>query len=206
MIRSVLSFSVCALIGYLLGCSNMALYISRLKETDLRKTGSKNLGTGNTYLTFGLGWSVLVFVHDAGKSALAIHICQCFFPGVAALGYVIGSAAVLGHIFPFYLRFRGGKGFAAYLGMILMLNWRVGIIAILSVAVIALITDYFVIASTVTLIVYPIYTAFVTQSFVAVAAVSFTSIVIICLHRQNFVRLSEGTEPKILEKWSRNLL
>ena len=200
MMRQTLSLTLCAMIGYLLGCSNMALYVSRFKETDLRKTGSKNLGTGNTYLSFGLGWAILVFIHDAGKAALAVYLGQLLFPEWLAAPYVAGSAAVLGHIFPFYLHFRGGKGFASYLGMILMLNWRAGITAILSVATIALISNYFVIASTVTVIAYPIYTAFVTHDIGAVATVSFTSIVFICFHRQNYVRLAKGTEPKILEK------
>ena len=200
MNRSIPSFALCALIGYCLGCSNMAFFLSRLKGTDLRKTGSKNLGTGNTYLTFGLGWSCLVFVHDAGKGALAVYLCRRLFPELPTAPFVAGSAAVLGHIFPFYLGFRGGKGFAAYLGMILMFNWRVGVVAILGVAAIALVSNYYVIASTVTLIAYPIYTAFVTHNIGAVAAVSVSSVVIISLHRQNFVRLCRGTEPKILEK------
>ena len=198
MIHSVLSFSVCASIGYLLGCSNMALYVSKIKETDLRKTGSKNLGTGNTYLTFGLAWAILVFIHDAGKAALAVYMGQKLFPQELTAPYVAGSAAVLGHIFPFYLHFRGGKGFASYLGMILMLNWRTGLIAILGVAAIALITDYFVIASTVTVIAYPIYTAFVTHNMDAVVAVSMVSVVIVSLHRKNFVRLVKGTEPRMI--------
>lgn len=206
MLHTVFSLTLCALIGYLSGCSNMALYVSKLKKIDLRKTGSRNLGTGNTYLTFGLGWSLLVFIHDAGKSALAIRLCQRLYPNLPTGLYVAGAATVIGHIYPFYLRFRGGKGFAAYLGMILTLNRRAGIIAILSVTAIALITNHFVIASAATVIVYPVYIALTTHSIGAVAAVSLASIVFLWLHRQNFVRLAKGTEPKILDKCSCNLL
>ena len=206
MLPDVLPLIHCALIGYIFGCSNMALYVSRLKKIDLRKTGSKNLGTGNTYLTFGLGWSLLVFIHDAGKSVLAICLCRRLYPNLPTVSYLAGTAAVMGHVFPFYLRFRGGKGFASYLGMILAINWRTGIIAILSVAAIALITNRFVIASSTTVIVYPIYTALTTHSIGAAAAVSFVSIIFLCEHRQNFLRLVRGTEPKILEKHGCNLL
>ena len=200
MMQNLFPLAVCALIGYLLGCSNMALYVSKLKGVDLRQTGSKNLGASNTYLTFGMGWAALVFLHDAGKAALAIYLSHRLFPAVPAVGHVAGAAAVLGHMFPFYLRFRGGKGFAAYLGTILMLNWRFGLIMLVVVAGITLITNYIVIGTVTTVTVYPIFTAIVTRSLTAVAVLSLASIVILWKHRENYVRIANGTEAGLFKK------
>ena len=200
MPQTVLPLTVSALIGYLLSCSNMALYISKLKGIDLRQTGSKNLGASNTFLTFGMGWAALVFLHDAGKAALAIFLSQRLFPGLPAVGYVAGAAAVLGHMFPFYLRFRGGKGFAAYLGTILMLNWRFGLVILLVVAAITLLTNYIVIGTVTTVTVYPIFTAFMTRNGIAVAVLSLASLVILWEHRENYIRIANGTEPGLFKK------
>lgn len=200
MIRTLSSLALSALIGYLLGCSNMALYLSKLKGIDLRRTGSKNLGTCNTFLTLGFGWSVLVFLHDAGKAALAIWLCRKLFADVPMVGYVAGTAAVIGHIFPFYLHFRGGKGFAAYLGMILILNWRFALVILLSVALLTLVTNYIVVGTVTTVVSYPVFTAFATHSLIAVAVLCLATAVILCKHHENFVRIANGTETGLLHK------
>lgn len=198
--QNLFQSAVCALIGYLLGCSNMALYISKLKGIDLRQTGSKNLGASNTFLTFGPLWAVLVFFHDAGKAALAVYLSQRLFPALPAGGYMAGAAAVMGHMFPFYLRFRGGKGFAAYLGTILILNWRFGLMILLIVAGVTLITNYIVIGTVTTVTAYPIYTAIMTRSLVAVGILSLVSLVILWKHRENYVRIVNGSEPGLFKK------
>ena len=183
-----------ALIGYLLGSSNMALYVSRLKGVDLRQIGSKNLGTCNTLLNLGWGWAAAVFLHDAGKAVLAVLLCRRLFPGEPLVGYVAGSAAVVGHIFPFYLRFRGGKGFAAYLGMILILNWRFALLAILAVAILTLVTNYIVVGTAATVLSYPVFTAVVRHSWIALAALCIATAVVLYKHRENVVRIANGTE------------
>ena len=110
-------------VGYLLGSSNMAFYLSKLKNIDLKKRGSGNLGTCNAWTELGWKWSVLVFLHDAGKAAIAVLLTAWLFPDYAYSQHVAGVCAVLGHIYPFYLKFKGGKGHAAYIGMGFALNW-----------------------------------------------------------------------------------
>ena len=88
--------------AYLLGCSNLALYISKIKKVDIRTGGSGNLGASNA--TAMLGWraGIAVALHDIGKSALAVMLARMVFPEVPYIGAVAGVASVLGHIFPFY--------------------------------------------------------------------------------------------------------
>ena len=108
-----MSYVLTFLFAYLLGCSNMALYLSKLKKIDLRSGGSKNLGASNATILMGVKAGALVALHDVGKAALAVLLANIVYPDVANIGAVAGVAAVLGHIFPAPMKFRGGKGFAS---------------------------------------------------------------------------------------------
>ena len=123
-VYSLNSYSLVVLIGYLLGSLNLATLLAKLKGVDLRAGGSGNPGTANTVSLMGWKAGVLVGAHDIGKAILAVWLCMRLFPDLPYCGAVAGVACVLGHIFPFYMGFRGGKGFAAYLGMTAALNWR----------------------------------------------------------------------------------
>ena len=108
--------------AYLLGCSNMAYYVGKVNKVDLTKLGSGNLGASNTTALLGWGSGVLVGIHDIGKAALAVFLAQLLLPELPNVGAVAGVACVMGHIFPFYLKFKGGKGLASFIGMSLILN------------------------------------------------------------------------------------
>ena len=112
------------LLGYLLGCSNLAWFLAKARGVDIRGKGSGNPGASNAMILMGWKSGILVALHDIGKAALAVFLAQRLFPTLPLAGEAAGAACVLGHLYPFYLRFRGGKGFASYLGMTAMLNWR----------------------------------------------------------------------------------
>lgn len=189
----ILSYLPVVLIGYLLGSSNMAYYLAAIRGVDLRAGGSGNPGASNALILMGWPAGVLVGAHDIGKAVLAVWLARHFFPQLAFCGVVAGVACVLGHIFPFYLRFRGGKGFAAYLGMALALEWRVALIIMAVVVLVTLITDYIVVGTVTTVVSFPIYWAF-THSLIAVAVLCVASGIILWKHRANLVRIAKGTE------------
>jgi len=126
------------LIGYLLGCSNMAVYLAAAQNVDLRSGGSGNPGASNALILMGWRAGLLVGAHDIAKAVLAVLLCRLLFPAVPLAGALSGAACVVGHMFPFYMRFHGGKGFAAYLGMTLALNWRFALLLLLAVSLITL--------------------------------------------------------------------
>lgn len=187
------SYLICVLLGYVLGSSNMAFYISRLKGVNLTQSGTKNLGASNAMLLMGWGAGILVGLHDIGKAALSVWLAGRLFPHLPLAGLLSGAASVMGHMFPFYLRFRGGKGFASYLGMILAFNWKCALIVMAAVVVITLVTNYIVIATMTTVAVFPVYLA-VTAGWAAVVIAAVVSLVMVWKHRENFVRLKNGTE------------
>ena len=182
------------LLGYFLGCSNMAVYIAKLKKVDLRSGGSGNPGTSNAVILMGWRAGVLVGIHDIGKAYLAVSLARLLFPGLPAIAEVAGVACVLGHIFPFYLKFKGGKGFASYIGMTLALNWKFALIVIAAVAVITLVTDYLVLGTFATVLAVPTYMGIVSRNLWVVLVLCVGTAVIFYKHRENIIRLSKGTE------------
>lgn len=182
---------ICA---YLLGSSSMSYYIAKLKGVDIQQKGSKNLGASNAMMIFGWKYGVLVGVHDIAKSALAVILAVHFFPDLPCIGAVAGVASVLGHIFPFYLKFKGGKGFASYLGMTFALNWKLALVICLIIVLVTLITDYIVVGTTLTITIVPTFFGIVTHSWIVPAILLIATLVIIYKHRMNYVRIYKGTE------------
>ena len=187
------AYPLIALLGYVIGSSNMAYYIARLRGVDLRAGGSGNPGASNALILMGWRAGVLVGAHDIGKAVLAVWLARLLFPGAALGGTAAGVACVLGHMFPFYLRFRGGKGFASYLGMTLALNWRFALALLVAVAVLLLVTDYIVVGTMTTVISFPAYCA-LSRHYAMAALLCVASAVIIWKHRANLVRIANGTE------------
>ena len=181
-------------LGYLLGCSNMAKYIAAMKKVDLSAGGSGNPGASNAVILMGWGAGVLVAIHDIGKAALAVILARLMFPGAPMIGAAAGVAAVLGHIYPFWMKFKGGKGFASYLGMTIALHWKFAIVVLLLVAVVTLITDYIVAATTTTIVLVPIGLGILTQSLILPLILLIASLVIAWKHKDNYVRMYNGTE------------
>ncbi|MBQ9148878.1 MAG: glycerol-3-phosphate acyltransferase [Oscillospiraceae bacterium] len=188
-----MGYGILILLGYLLGSSNMAFYIAKIKKVDFRGGGSGNLGASNATLLLGWGAGVLTGIHDIGKAFLSVWLARLLFPELDHAGAVAGVACVLGHIFPFYLKFKGGKGFASYLGMILALNWKFALIIMALVVLVTVITDYIVAGTTLTILASPVYLG-LTGGLMVAAILCIATAVIIYKHRMNYVNIYKGQE------------
>lgn len=189
-----MKYAAVILLGYLLGSSSMTWYLSKLKKVNMRAGGSGNLGASNAVALMGWKAGILVGVHDIGKSILAVLLAQMLFPELVYAGAVAGVASVLGHIFPFYLKFKGGKGFASYLGMTIALNWKLAIVILLVVVLVTLITDYIVVGTVTTVLTVPAYLGITSRSIVLAAILCIATVTILMKHRENYVRIYHGTE------------
>ncbi len=189
-----MAYFIMCIIGYLLGCSNMATYLAKAKGVDVSAGGSGNPGASNATILMGWRAGILVAVHDAGKALLAVIIGKLLFPDARGVDVVAGAACVLGHIFPLFFKFKGGKGFASYIGMILALNWEFALIIIAAVIIVTILFDYLVIGTTLTVVSLPIYLFFTSAGWIAVLASCIATAVIIYKHRSNYVRIIKGTE------------
>ncbi|MBR6526466.1 MAG: glycerol-3-phosphate acyltransferase [Lachnospiraceae bacterium] len=189
-----MEYTAAILLSYLIGSSSMSWYLSKIKKVNLRAGGSGNLGASNAVALMGWKAGILVGVHDIGKSILAVLLAQMLFPGVEYIGAVAGVSSVLGHIFPFYLKFKGGKGFASYLGMTIALNWRLALVILLIVVLVTLITDYIVVGTVTTVLSVPTYLGITSHSWILAAILCVATVVILYKHRENYVRIYNGTE------------
>ena len=189
-----IAYLAAALGAYALGCSNMAFYLSKLHKVDFRGGGSGNLGASNATILMGWKAGILVAIHDAGKALLAVLLANLLFPNLSNVGAVAGVAAVLGHIFPAPLRFRGGKGFASYVGMTLALNWKFALVVLGIVVLVTVITDYIVVGTTTTVLMVPSYLGWAHHSFLLAGILLIGTLVILYKHRENYVRMANGTE------------
>ena len=190
---TVIRYILVILLSYVLGCSNMALYLSKLRGVDMRKGGSGNLGASNAMILMGWKAGIIVAVHDIGKAVLAVELAKWIFPAVPLLGFIAGVACVLGHMFPFYLKFKGGKGFASYLGMILAMNWKFALCLLAAVLILTVLTDYIVVGTVTSVISFPIYTA-IRSGWLPLVILCVATGAILIKHRENFVRILNGTE------------
>lgn len=189
-----MTYFVMCVIGYLLGCANLAYLLAKIKGVDLKSGGSGNPGASNAAILMGWRMGVFVAIHDAGKALIAVLLATMLFPDTDGIGAVAGAACVLGHIFPVFMKFKGGKGFASYVGMMLALNWQFALIVIAAVVLITVLMDYLVLGTTFTVISLPVFLVVTAAGWIAIAAACVATAVIIFKHRINYARIVKGTE------------
>lgn len=189
-----------ALAAYLLGAIPFGIVIARLFGLgDLRQIGSGNIGATNVLRTGNKPAAFLTLVLDMGKGGIAVLIARILFGEAAA--QIAGVCAFLGHLYPVYLGFKGGKGVATFLGTLVVLFWPAGIAACLSWLAGAALTRISSAAALLTTLFAPVW-MWVLGKPEAVVATVFLAILVWLRHHANIKRLISGDEPKI--SFSRN--
>lgn len=192
-VNSFSTYPLIALLGYVFGSSNMALYLAWFKGIDIMNTGSKNPGASNALITMGWRAAVLVCVHDLIKCNLAVWLAGLLFPDVACARAVAGAMCILGQMYPFYTHFRGGKGFAAYLAVALALDWKFALCLYAVLIVLLIATNYVVVCTFTTIVAVPIWLALTGRAAEALI-LCVPSLFMLWKHRENIERLRNGTE------------
>ena len=200
-----MEFGLSLLIGYLLGSVSPSYFLSKAKGIDLQNQGRKNLGTTNAFMLLGRTSGIIVMVIDFMKGCFAVWLAQAIFPEVSIAGITAGVAAILGHIFPFYLKFRGGKGLATLGGVILSTDWRIFLLLALIGIIAMLITDWGCAASFSTAIFYPVLHFGKTWNYISLFLLEIGCICVIVKHCANIPKLRAGEEPSVREAIKRFL-
>jgi acyl phosphate:glycerol-3-phosphate acyltransferase len=186
------------LAGYLLGAVPFGLVIARaLGLGDLRKIGSGNIGATNVLRTGNKPAALATLLLDSGKGAIAVLLARHFAGEEAAL--LAGAAAFLGHCFPIWLGFKGGKGVATFLGTLIALSWPVGLVACATWALTAAISRISSLSALMAAVLAPLFAFALGRGDVALAA-AFMAVLIFIRHHANITRLMQGTEPRIGRK------
>lgn len=211
----IIKYILIAVIAYLLGSLNFSIILSEVvKKKDIRDSGSGNAGATNMLRTYGKKAAVGTMIGDILKVALGIIVAFAILD--VPMKYIFSNPAdaaeiqrvmlykefaglfcVLGHIFPLYFKFKGGKGVAACTGMVIIVDWRIALILFVIFIGVILISKWISLGSIVIALLYPVLIfAFYKNFILAAVALFFTAIVIVA-HRENIKRLAKGTENKI---------
>ncbi|HFB55230.1 MAG TPA: glycerol-3-phosphate 1-O-acyltransferase [Hellea balneolensis] len=186
--------------GYLLGSIPFGLVLAKLAGLgDIRAIGSGNIGATNVLRTGRKDLALLTLLLDAGKAGIAALIFGAFFAHPATL--IAGGAALFGHCFPVWLKFKGGKGVATYFGVLFATAWPIALIAAAVWLVSALLTRISSLSALLASIGAPIAAFLLGRTDIAIMS-AILSAVILIRHKDNIGRILAGTEPKIGKKKS----
>jgi acyl phosphate:glycerol-3-phosphate acyltransferase len=186
-------------LAYLLGSIPFGyLLVKIFRKQDIRATGSGNIGATNVVRSGAKGLGIATLLLDLGKAFLAVKIAQHLAPGNYDIAVAAAVAAILGHVYPVWLGFRGGKGVASALGVFLALTWP-SALAILGVFIVVVaITRYVSLASIIAAAVFPIFGFWFVpyRTPIVIAGFLLIPLIIIAKHHQNIRRLLSGTESR----------
>ncbi len=217
------AFAAAALIGYFLGSINFSILVVRLlKGEDIREKGSGNAGLTNTLRCYGKGCALLTLIGDLGKGVAAVLlsrlVCSLLDAGISPdndthyIGYIAGFFAIIGHVFPIYYGFKGGKGVLVGVSIFLVVDPAVFAIFIVIFAIVLIISKYVSLSSIIASACCPLAT-FMSEYFIfgtsaklslLYAALSIPmAAMVIWMHRSNIQRLREGCENKFSFKSSK---
>jgi glycerol-3-phosphate acyltransferase PlsY len=186
---------IAAVAAYLLGSIPFGLVLTRLAgHGDIRTIGSGNIGATNVLRTGNKGLAAATLILDVAKGAIAVLVLARFGIVAAAVGAI---CVFLGHLFPIWLGFKGGKGVATGLGVLLAFLWPVGLLALATWLIIALVTRYSSLAALAAAVLAPLYAWFLTHEPLRTGVVAILGIMVVIRHADNIGRLIRGEEGKI---------
>ena len=198
---------IVAIIAYLIGSINFSVILSKkMAGFDVREKGSGNAGTTNMLRTVGKKAAAITLICDILKGVVSILIAMVIGKivqgsNIALLVQIAGVAVILGHTFPVFFKFKGGKGVATSLGVLIMSNWQIGLICLVFALILMMLTKMVSVGSIAAAILYPVLTLFIPQNYIAEGHYLIYSIILAVLivfnHRENVKRLLKGTENKI---------
>ncbi|MBQ9749128.1 MAG: glycerol-3-phosphate 1-O-acyltransferase PlsY [Clostridia bacterium] len=199
-----MDFLYCILIGYFIGTVNPSYIIAKIHGFDIREKGSRNAGASNAVILLGKTIGILCALFDIAKTFFAIWLSQKLMPDFALAFSVTAVACSLGHIFPFYMKFKGGKGLACLGGMILAFDWRVFLIMLAIEIVVVLVSDYLCIVPLTASVVFPIVYGIMEKNLWGALMLLVITAVIFYKHKNNLQRIKNGTEMHFSFLWNKD--
>lgn len=201
-----MEYLICALIGYFIGVINPAYLIGKIKGRDIRKEGSHNAGGSNALIIFGKAVGFFCIAFDIGKAMLAVIVAEAIFPDLthAFAVSVAGTACILGHMFPFYLKFKGGKGTASLGGIVIIYNWRVALAFLCAEIIIVLVSDYLCLLPITLSTAFPVVFGVMESDVIGAMIIFIATIAILLKNIENIIRISKGTEAHFSFLWNKN--
>ncbi len=201
------TYFIVAIIAYCLGSISFSVLISKkMAGFDVREKGSKNAGSTNVLRTVGKKAAIITLICDILKGVVAVLIAVLLGNLVegtdkALLAQIAGLCAVIGHTFPVFFKFKGGKGVATALGVLFVVNWQIALICLVFALLLMVITKMVSVGSLAAALLFPVLTIFIHDYYITEGSYLVFGILMAALviynHRSNIKRLATGTENKI---------
>lgn len=201
--RKLISVLLCITLGYLIGGFSPSFMIGKVKGFDIRQEGSHNAGASNTLLMAGKAAGILVALLDIFKATFSWWLCRWLFPGVKLASILGGVSCILGHMFPPFLGFRGGKGLACMGGVILAYNFKTFLLMLSIAILIGLATNYLCIVTNSMAAIWPVYFGATTGNWLGAVVLLIPLLPIVLKHGENFRRIPEGKELRLSYLWNK---
>ena len=193
----------CIVLGYLFGNFSPAFLFGKTKGYDIREEGSGNAGATNVFLLVGKYAFFMTAILDILKAYASWKLCQLLFPDLITAGPLAGSACITGHLYPVFLRFKGGKGLASMGGVVLAWSWKWFLILLAAAIIIAFTTRYVCLVAPTMSLVFPACFYWQTHLPASTLILLVPAIPIFYKHRENFARIREGTEMRTSFLWNK---
>lgn len=192
---------ICVLLGYLIGSFNPSYLLARKRGVDIRSHGSGNAGASNALILFGKLRGAICALLDIGKACVALWLTATLLPQCRWAYCVTAVACVLGHIFPFYMGFRGGKGLACLGGVILYFDRRVFFAMLLAEILIVLITDYICFVPLTASVAFPVIYGLMEKDWAGGVVLLVMTAAMVGKHVENLRRIAQGKEVHLSFLW-----
>ena len=191
-------------IGYFIGSISPSFLVGKLKGYDVRQAGSKNAGASNTVIMAGKLAGVIVALVDILKASASWWISAALFPDIKIAGMVGGTACVIGHMFPIFLHFKGGKGLACLGGVIIAYSPKTFLLMLAVAVLLGVLTNYVAIVTVTMSAVWPLYYGITTTFWLGAAILALPIVPIFAKHLENFRRIRAGEELRLSFLWNKS--
>ena len=190
---------LCIFLGYLLGSISPSHILEKVKRVNFRTQGTGNLGATNTMIILGKGYGALVLMLDLLKSFIAVRIAKIILPSMPFMWLLSGLFAVIGHVFPFYLKFKGGKGLASFGGVVLGYDMFSFVILLVISLILMFLFDYGTAMPVSASILFPLFVLIRKGDVICFLVSIFLGGLIIIKHWDNLKKAFSGEDTKVRE-------
>ena len=206
---------LCVFSAYVIGCINPAYIIGKIQGMDIRKKGSGNAGASNALILMGKSVAVFSALFDILKAAAVMWLAPVVFRDVPVIAEIAGVSCTIGHIFPIFMKFKGGKGLACLGGILLAIDWRLLLILLATEILIVLLVDYICVVPITASIIIPVLYGVLGDlgigwlrraagGWAAIGVLCVITVVILCKHIHNLRRIAHGTELHFSYMWMKD--
>lgn len=201
--KTIIGVILIVILGYVIGSFNLSYFLAKFRGYDIRQHGSGNAGASNVVIMMGKRIGIFVALVDIFKAFIVCFVAMKVFPDKVYIGALAGTSVMIGHIFPFYMNFKGGKGLATLGGTILALDPKMFVVLLAIAIVLAVVINYICVVPMTISVVFAAVYGYTRRSLLSFLILMVAAVIINLKHIENLRRIKAGTEARFSLLWDR---